>query len=714
MMASASAKKNLHETESDSSEYETDREEKNIRPKSTLLKKQKVCRYEQKFSDIWLSNSLFKTWIEKKLVKGKYVPFCKICKTSLSCAKTALIRHGKSKSHGDHVKMTEELNKSQPSASLLLSGFDETVKMEIKLCSFIAEKNLPISICEDLVPLLRSLFPSDKALKRVTLGKQKATNTVRQVLGFHYMKENVSLLRDNKFSIVLDETTDRSTKSQMAVLGTFFDMENFKMRCVFIDLIEMPNGKADTIYEKLKHSLKEKDIPIENVIGFCSDTCNVMFGKHHSVSQLLVRDHPWILPVKCSCHLIHICASYASQKLPKFLEDLCRNISAHFHFSSQRRDALHEFQEFFNVEHHIILKPGQTRWLSMKMCVDRILEQYEPLTQYFTQLVFDDPTYTNDHILKALKNPFTKAYLEFLSYNLGRLTSFNKLFQSDMPLLHELRSEISSLITSLCSDFMNIDYVKKQRVESINIKDEKHYVPLSMVYLGMSATDTIQGISKELGNNSRDIELFYRQCRDFLIECVHQIRSRFDDLEKFDFLTYLCPEVALNLKQPSLSLVFNKLPYLKNNSGIDCEAADREWRQQAMIEGRDTSMEFRQFWELVFKAKTSTGAHKFSNLSKVLCILLSFPFSNASVERIFSQLKLIKTEHRTALKHESLVGLLTTKLALNQKGIHQAATLDPPKDMIRLHSRMQSNASDSEAAALRNEFLNRLSHSHQQ
>lgn len=103
------------------------------------------------------------------------------------------------------------------------------------------------------------------------------------------------------------------------------------------------------------------------------------------------------------------------------------------------------------------------------------------------------------------------------------------------------------------------------------------------MYVGVSATNTIQGISQKLGSNSRDIQVFYRQCRDFLVECVYQIKSRFDDIDKFDFLSCLSPKVAFNLEQPSLSLVFTKLPCLK--SGIDCQAADLEWRQQAVIEG---------------------------------------------------------------------------------------------------------------------------------
>ena len=122
--------------------------------------------------------------------------------------------------------------------------------MEIKLCSFIAEKNLPISIVEDLLPLLKDLFPSDEALRQVTLGKQKATNLIRQVLGFYSIQECVAKLKANKFSLIIDETTDRSTTSQLAILEVYFDEKNFKLETVLIDLVPLPNRVATTIYNR--------------------------------------------------------------------------------------------------------------------------------------------------------------------------------------------------------------------------------------------------------------------------------------------------------------------------------------------------------------------------------------------------------------------------------------------------------------------------------
>ena len=97
--------------------------------------------------------------------------------------------------------------------TLLLGSQAKAGQMEIKLCSFIAEKKI-LSIAEDLLPLLKDLFPSDEALHQVTSGKQKATNVICQVLRFYSIQECVAKLRANKFSLIIDETTNQSTTLQ--------------------------------------------------------------------------------------------------------------------------------------------------------------------------------------------------------------------------------------------------------------------------------------------------------------------------------------------------------------------------------------------------------------------------------------------------------------------------------------------------------------------
>ena len=78
--------------------------------------------------------------------------------------------------------------------------------------------------------------------------------------------------------------------------------------------------------------------------------------------------------------------------------------------------------------------------------------------------------------------------------------------------------------------------------------------------------------------------------------------------------------------------------------------------------------------------------------------MLSLPFANAPVERLFSTLKLIKTDHRNSLKRESLVGLLHAKegMAANKCLSHELNIHDHP-NLLKLVRSVVSNATDEEA-----------------
>ena len=572
----------------------------------------------------------------------------------------------------------------------------------------------------------------------MTLGKQKATNVVRQVLGFYSIQECVAKLKANKFSLIVDETTDNSTTSQLAVLEVYFDEKDFRLEIILIDLIPLKDGTATTIYTSLLESLRERGIPMQNVVGFCADTCNVMFGVNHSVSQLLVKDYPWIIAVKCSCHLIHLCSSYAAKTLPKSVEDLCRNIFSHFSLSSKRSEAFKEFQQFVEIKELKILQPGEQRkyctvctkhailvvdyicflisceflilgytwWLSMKSCVKRILENYNALKLYFTSVAFEDPTHTNDAILASLNNKFIEAYLEFMDYNLGRFVSFNLLFQSEMPQLHLLKSEVDKLIMSLCLHFMEMAYVRGTEAFKIDPTMKEKQLSLSQVYIGILASDTMHSIKAELGQDNPDIPLFFSQCREFLIEAVKQIQTRFDDCNKLDVMSCLSPDVAYDLKISSFEALYKKMPLLAQVA--DLQKVDQEWREHSLNPKLNGDMSVQGYWQVVFKEKKTPDKLATPNLVQVL---LSLPFSNAAVERVFSQLKLVKNDHRANLKQESLLGLLTTKMSLLKSSSSkesQTVKLQLTREMFDLYRGMKSNADNDEVTELRKAFIEKL------
>ena len=65
----------------------------------------------------------------------------------------------------------------------------------------------------------------------------------------------VSLLRLRKFSVIIDEATDKSVRQkQLAILATFFDIEKFEAKYWLVDMVETEDGGAGGIYAKIKET----------------------------------------------------------------------------------------------------------------------------------------------------------------------------------------------------------------------------------------------------------------------------------------------------------------------------------------------------------------------------------------------------------------------------------------------------------------------------
>ena len=87
--------------------------------------------------------------------------------------------------------------------------------------------------------------------------------------------------------------------------------------------MEVTHCDADSITAAVLDSLEKSEVPTD-IIGYASDTTNVMFGQHHSVVTCLEKI-PHLFVMRCICHSAQV------------------------------------------VEPHKILKPAQTRWLSLQM-----------------------------------------------------------------------------------------------------------------------------------------------------------------------------------------------------------------------------------------------------------------------------------------------------------------------------------------------------------
>lgn len=251
-----------------------------------------------------------------------------------------------------------------------------------------------------------------------------------------------------------------------------------------------------------------------------------MVGEHNSVFFRLKEEFPHIVCIKCSCHSIHLAASKACLHLPRSLEDTLRNIGSHFSRIDKWQRKLVEMQEFYSVTIHKILSPANTRWLSLKQCIDRTLKQLTALIPYFTAEVFEDPSKSTEEILNNLKNDLMIIYLEFMAYTLGLLTNFNLLFQSEIPLLHRLKPEVLKLLQAIYANYLKFEITKKDPL-STDHERPAYFLPIEQLYLGVKSNKLILNFLEKNKNPAATAEIHKIKlaCLKFYIEIATQIKK---------------------------------------------------------------------------------------------------------------------------------------------------------------------------------------------
>lgn len=355
---------------------------------------------------------------------------------------------------------------------------------------------------DHLSPLLKSVFPDSKIAAGISCGRTKMSSLVKNVTGKESFQILCNKLKTRKFALIVDESTDRSCAKHLSLVVRYID-DDFSVRDDFFYLVKVSVADAQTLYEHIVNCFVSNSIPYkENMIGFASDGANVMMGEHNSVQSRLKTDIPFLFVVKCICHSFHLCASYACEKLPRYVEDLTRDVYNYFNSSPKRTVEFEQFQHFCNIKIHKILHPSQTRWLSVHMVVTRILEQYDALKLYFIDSVSNHDVLAAENILNKLNDPTCKLFLLFLDFSLPWFTKLNKEMQSEHPKIHVVYNRICSIIRTIFDCFIKPEYIKNTALENINFKDPSNYLPIERMYFGARVEKTLleTNITKEIVN----------------------------------------------------------------------------------------------------------------------------------------------------------------------------------------------------------------------
>lgn len=538
---------------------------------------------------------------------------------------------------------------------------------KILMICFIAEHNLPFTIVEHMIDLCKVMFPDSAIAQSMNMKKTKCSELTRS-LGNCITSELIQKLKQHKFSVIIDESTDVSTTKCLTVLVKYYDPDANIIHTGTLELIDMYDNNRECIgstgenlYELLIHTFTSNQIPLDNFVGFAADGASNIMGEHNSLSSRLRDAMPGITIFKCICHSIHLCASEAAKTLPRHCEDLLRNIYTYFSHSAKRKHNFKQAQLFLELKPHKILHACQTRWLSLHQAVTRILEQWEALKMYFTNNVTEERLKSVEYIVEHLNDPSVFLYFSFLNFILPSFTRLNLMFQKDGPTIHFLHFHITQLYNNLLRYFCRSEVVEKADPMTIDPNSSSNHKPLNQIYLGPAVHGLLQ--TEAYVQNPGMVAYVQSRCREFMITMCLQLQKRFDINSPFWRMTsYLCPKTLLDSKSrdsmPSMYDFVHHVPRIYSGNLADL---DTEWRNLDTTPNvRDLSAEgcnVIEFYTKLGEMKDNEGVHQFKNLATFALQVLALPTCNTAAERLFSKLNLIKTDIRNRLQMPALQSL---------------------------------------------------------
>jgi len=118
-------------------------------------------------------------------------------------------------------------------------------------------------------------------------------------------------------------------------------------------------------------------------MGIATDDGENMTGRDAGVGRKLKDVYNHIVNMKNISHALNGILKKGLKVIPKDILNIINNICSHFSHSTQMRALLRQISLENQIKSLEILQLSGTRWLSLRNCLDRILELWAPLELYF-------------------------------------------------------------------------------------------------------------------------------------------------------------------------------------------------------------------------------------------------------------------------------------------------------------------------------------------
>ena len=498
------------------------------------------------------------------------------------------------------------------------------------------------------------------------------------------------------YSILMDGSTDAGKLEQelVVVLTCWQDDTTREMKSSsrYLHVTTPARGDAEGLMKALSECLSPlgvtdlldqakvlgvKGMPV--LVGCGTDGASVNIAQM-GIRGRLQTAHPWLAWSWCYAHRLELaCRDAFTSVLFKDIEEMLLRLYYLYEKSPKKvrelgeivEDLRHVFE--FPKGGDVPIRSQGSRWIDHKRkALQRVVDRYGAYIAHLTTLA-EDPSVKPDD--RAKLNGYLKKWMQFkiifgcaLYVDVLKAPSLlsQSLQSSELDIVLAMKSILKS--ASALSSLAGLDPVEWPTVCLLlkRIKNDG----MDKLYQGSVLKDFKQSIQQKCAQDAlNDLTALEEKMRERLAwSDTKLLRSLLVFLETQSWMKRsgeIVDPAAVTEKDCSIMEFKDAIEHISNHFRLPLEAKGvsicslsdevEEIVEYARSYLDLSGTEFKKIWYTLF---TCSDARKWPNMLSLFQLAFCLPFSNGRVEQMFSCLKAVKTDRRTALNNDTLNDLL--------------------------------------------------------
>ena len=505
-------------------------------------------------------------------------------------------------------------------------------------------------------------------------------------------KVSATISQAKFFSVLSDGSQPKKTGSEKEMILTLIERNGLPcyLTTSLLEMSEFGGSGAEVIKSGIDHvylnEMKLSDDAFKTcLIGATSDGASVNTGKYSGVLTRLKEERPWLITIHCANHRIELAAKDSMNQ--SIMVDAQQFYLTNYFLlknSGAIKAEVRKSAEALGITSYELPKIQGTRFIGHRQ------RGYQRFLHMMPALVM---AYENS-LTHTKKSADVKAKLSGLIKKLRdakeilnvcaaldileKSVPASMVFEGDGLMPHEIspniemtQMELQELLDYNVDDELPIDsnlryFTSEATEQSVSYSHmycrAAHELrkPCNREYIHVS----IGEIKHFTDHVFKDV---FRRLKGVAEPFINVLEVRFSDnnREIFDLMKWFDPKFwdgSADYGQNEISSLYEHFKIPLDNAGFEFFKVQKEWKHvKVFIKAHylkdGSNMDGIKIWQNIITCRKA----EYPNICMLASLIICLSGSNSSVERAFSVLTLILSDHRLALRHNTIRNLMLIK-----------------------------------------------------